>query len=565
MDISKLENIYHILPAPGMQALDAYDADHLRVLDSQVDEGVKAVFDDDSMTIVAFLFARGAFTEEQARQWLDQAEENGVNLTALAGDAPVPFDLSTAQPIAAEIEELSFADIYRLLGEALDTGEIAMPDGSYRYAWLLDVYPEYCIVEVGARYYQLPYWMDDDGKIAFGEPSEVRKQYVPVSTDLAAGIQGGQGHVFTLHLRAVPDAVRAELDADDDGLIWKEIFRVSTTFRGDGEPLIVTQDMVDAIASSFGMGVVDNVAVTARDHFIEEDGIVPAEATDGFVRKLVQEGESLYAGMEIIKADVREGIEDGTIVDCSVYVWGGMVDRKSGQTWPWVLIHLLLTNYPQLPDLGPFGAKPASIAASNIGATYYASYREVTTMAEQTQPNAAPAAQVAISPADQALLAELKALQQEGFSLDQIKKQQKALKTQARDLEVGYIVAALEGHAKRNDVVNVEGCRHYPAVIVAAEKLLRSEPAIAASVTQQGTSPVDRIVLAILNALPQEARLRTDDAPDRPSRESVAAQAAPQVPAHRTTPLTPEQAKAAAENLDAVDQFLGELGRKPAK
>jgi hypothetical protein len=674
MDLTKLSDTYHVLKAKGAKALESYDLDDLRVMDDELEPGVQAVISGESESIVAFLFSKGTFTEEKAQEWIEAAEKDGVNLSL-----GFVLKVAPAHALAAELGDISFEEIYRLLAEALDSEGLTMPDGSYRWPWLVATYPEYCVIEVGARNYRLEYQIDDMGEVTFGTLQEVRMNWVPVevaaargtafgalkshttaTTDVAwdgagnkkrarsgedeayyrkifawrdpdgepdvkasyklphhevdadgepgaantngcsaaiAVLNGGRGgssipdadrqsvwnhlskhikdagleapelkvstsatvpasqrpHRFILELHSPPAGFQV---AGGEDLIWKEIFRVSSTFRADGSILKVEQPMVDALSSAFEAKVVDKVPITANTHYEGENGIVPAKDTNGEVAMLVQEDGSLFGGLRIVDEDIRAKIDQNLIASCSIYAWPNYVDRRDGKVWPWVLAHLLLTNYPQLPDMKPFGEKPASLAASAWAGAMPLTYVEENRIMPENASTTQPAGAATLSAEDAALLEQAKKLKAEGLSFDTLKTQRDALKAQARELEVKSIVAALEGKQARDGVTAIEGFRHYPAVIAAAERVLRGQGiGFSVDVSQEGKAAVDEVVISILNAIPQEGRiaLTVQTRPDR----SDAGMQAPPAHQHRTTPLTPEQAEQVSD--EAIEQFVAQI------
>jgi hypothetical protein len=313
----------------------------------------------------------------------------------------------------------------------------------------------------------------------------------------------------------------AEVVAGEDGLIWKEIAAVGTTYRpADGEPVEIEQDFVDALHASFGAGVLDNVAITAEDHFYETDGIVPADATVGFVRKLKKLGGRLWAGLEVIKDEIREALGK-TIKDVSIFAWPDFHDRRDGKEWPWVLVHLLFTNYPQLVGLAPFGAEPVGASAGGMaGARDYFFLQEVN-MGDRnkTQPNAPATTEVAMTPADAQALADFRALNLSVGEIQAMQAEREATRTKARDLEISAVIAALEGRGTHEGVTALDGKRHYPVVVEAVESALRANgnEALALDVNTEGQSPLDAVVLAVVNAIPAEGRMVESQPPVTPA------------------------------------------------
>jgi hypothetical protein len=559
MNIGRLQEQYIVIEAEGVSDLEACGGE-LRLLDNELETGVQALYDNENETIVAFVFSRSSFDEQSARQWVKEAEKTGVNLSVDTGlpdrKGRPTFSLASARPISTAIEDMTFDDVRMILQDALEGGEVTTPDGEYRWPWLVDVFVDHCVVGLGPRYYKVPYTLDDTNRVTFGGLQEVKKAYLPVGSEaaVAAGVEQGTARVFSFHLR---DPLSLPAGVGDDGLIWKEIFHVSTTFRPvSGDPLVIEQGMIDGLYESFGSRVLNQVPITASTHHEERDGIVPANDTIGFVEKLVKVGKSLFAGLDIRDEDTRDKLDKALIKDCSVYVWADFHDRKrKGKVWDWVLVHLLLTNYPQLPDLQGFGVAPEAIAASYSGVEFTHYMEESMSEPKETNTDQTPP----LSEEDAALLAKAKELQAAGFALDSALERQAKLRRKARGLEVDSIIAALEGRTKREDVITVSGHRHYPAVVAAVEKALRHAPAsIAADINDEGTSPLDAIVLAIANALPAEARIQPDSAPARPSRAVDAVPEPGEEKRHRTEQLPSDEVSRLSDtSIEEFDRRIG--------
>jgi len=341
-----------------------------------------------------------------------------------------------------------------------------------------------------------------------------------------------QMFVFSLALGS--ERVPNGLDAGE-GLVWKEVLRVGTTFRPvDGDPVTVDQAMIDALVASFEAGALDNVAVTAEDHFYESGGIVPADKTVGFVRRLKKVGDRLWAGLEVAVDEIRERL-GSLIKDVSIFAWPDFHDRRDGKSWSWVLVHLLLTNYPQLVGLAPFGEEPVAASLDwPMGAVRH--YREVNTMPDGNQ------VQVVMTQRDAEVLQAWQGL---GLTVEQVQQMQKAHQVtlqKARALEIASIVAALEGRSAHEAVVALDGARHYPVVIKAVEAALKNGgEGLALDVSAEGRSPLDAVVLSIVNALPLEARMTVQSPPVAPA----------------TPPPAAEDGPPSSEAIDALDARIG--------
>ena len=74
MDFESLNNLYIIIAAKGASNVERYDGD-LCVLDNDLDRGVKALYDNEQETIVAFLFPRGSYTQEKIQELTAAVED----------------------------------------------------------------------------------------------------------------------------------------------------------------------------------------------------------------------------------------------------------------------------------------------------------------------------------------------------------------------------------------------------------------------------------------------------------------------------------------------------------
>lgn len=113
---------------------------------------------------------------------------------------------------------------------------------------------------------------------------------------------------------------------------------------------------------------------------------------------------------------------------------------------------------------------------------------------------------------------ELSALGLSAADIKSLAAQKEAIETQtatlrdkAREMEVIHIVRALEGKDEHDGVTQIEGFRHYPVVITAVEKALREVPqAMALDADENGITPIDAAILDVVNAIPEEARIKLD-------------------------------------------------------
>jgi len=211
IDLDRLAELYHVRLAKGVSSLEGYETEDLRVLDDELEAGIQGLFSDENDGIVAFLFSKGTFTEDKADEWMQAVEDKAINLSI--------------KPVAAAMDpEPSFDEIENFIARALDEDGLTMDDGSPRWPWLIEVFAEYCIVLMGGRYFKLEYTLNDDGTVTFGGIQEVRHTWIPVPS--VASVDGVDPIRFAMRLGDVPAGF--ESGVDDDGLIWKEMFHVST-------------------------------------------------------------------------------------------------------------------------------------------------------------------------------------------------------------------------------------------------------------------------------------------------------------------------------------------------
>ena len=131
----------------------------------------------------------------------------------------------------------------------------------------------------------------------------------------------------------------------------------------------------------------------------------------------------------------------------------------------------------------------------------------------QAPDNAQPAPPVVtLTAADVAELEQYRSLGAVG-EVEAIAAQAEDLAQRERGLRIAEIVAALESTAEHDGIVQVEGRRHYPAIVSAAEGVLRAVPI--ADVMAAGGEPiqVDQVVVELLNAIPADARLEIPPVP----------------------------------------------------
>lgn len=317
----------------------------------------------------------------------------------------------------------SFSDTANRVGDALKKLYEYKDEDESHLLFLVDIGPETAIFELDGFYWSIPYTVNDNGEVLFGEP---------VATERA----------------------------------WKG------------------------------------------------GGLVPAESNTGFVEKLKLVGQSLWAGFRFTDDETRERVEQGTVKDVSIYAAPDVHDPRTGQKWPWVLMHVLLTNYPQVQGLALFGSEEP-VAADAFAGAKIIHLEEVKDMGDDKQDAVTLTAEEAQQfealralrlSADQ--VAEWQAM---GLSFERVKAlvvDEEATRTKARGLEVQAILLALEGQGEHDGVTQVEGTRHWPVVCTEVEKALKEQVApLALDVGSDGKTGLDEVVLSIVNAIPAEGRM----------------------------------------------------------
>jgi len=346
-------------------------------------------------------------------------------------------------------------------------------------------------------------------------------------------------HRFAVRLG---DGDEAE-DDKDDGLIWKELIHPGEWFKSDtGRKVQVTAEIIKGVFAAWKAGLPKLISVPSDSHHNQSDGIVPVESNRGFVEKLKLIGDKLFGGFKLTDPEVSYGVQVGNIADCSVYLQPEIIHYETGEKFPWSLRHVLLTNDPLAQGLGPFGAIPANRDDRGV---IVQSYRQVSEeVNEMSKQDTEQPQGLTLSAEDAATFEELKGL---GLSATEIKAlvaERDAVRQKARGLEITQIVRALEGSEQHDDVTQVDDTRHWPVVCAAVEKALSEQPqALAMSADDDGKTGLDAVVLAVVNALPAEARMALqaqpigDKKPDDPS-------------------LAPEDGEPTDDQIDELDSRL---------
>lgn len=618
MNLKELDP-YIVIPVTDAKVQD--HADHaLRIMEGEIEPGVRALWCDDEASVLAFLFD-GRFTEEKARAWVEEAEENGVNLELAALESPgfseddappdrldglmvllkpflPPAIFDTAlgllgkEPIALIWEETenqiryrvrdpddfrpgtwktrklkgiegvsqvlaklkankvpkghnpdsmvvqayrfdkkywtmakakkwiakqrekgnlsleSFGDIIQRVRVALEKlYEYEDEDGRRHFIYLIDIGPETAVFELDGFCWAIPYSINDEGEVLFGEPVATERAWKERESDRIIELT-----LYAFPIRgALATEASEEVVGDDEGLIWKEICKVSQWFKlATGRKIEITRQFLQDLVSAFESRVVPYVSVPADDHHHETGGVVPAESNTGFVEKLKLVGQSLWAGLRFTDDETREKVEQGTVKDVSIYAAPDVHDPRTGQKWPWVLMHVLLTNYPQVQGLAPFGNEEP-VAADAFAGVKIIHLEEVNDMPDEITLTAEEARQFEALRALDLSPGQIAEWQAMGLSFERVKAmvaEEEATRSKARGLEVQAILLALQGQGEHDSVIQIPDTRHYPVVCEAVEKALKEqvEP-LALDVGDNGTTGLDEVVLSIVNAIPAEGRM----------------------------------------------------------
>lgn len=402
------------------------------------------------------------------------------------------------------------------------------------WPWISDIGSTTAIVEFGEKTFAFPYTIDESN-VLLGEMTEVTQ-------DEPRWVRP-DGTPILLHAidARLGDGDEAE---EDDGLIYKELIHPGSWFKMDsGKRIEVTAEIIAEVFRAFDAGLPKYVSVPTDDHHFETSGDVPVEANRGFVRKLKLIDDRLFGGFDLLNEDVRAGVADGSIADCSVYLQPNVKHPATGEQFGWVLRHVLLTNNPLVQDLeGWNNALPAS-GQDTTGAVIV-HYRRAQVKREVIMPQEHTGQEVQ-DKADTIMLTgdakeeytRLTALGMTAEELAALVEQRDAiaaraqdLRTKARDMETMRIVKALEGADEHAGVVQIAGTRHYPVVIEAVKKVLDEAPtALAMAADDNGVSGVDAVVLSIVNAIPADGRVSVEQPAGRKDAPAVAAGAADEV------------------------------------
>lgn len=404
------------------------------------------------------------------------------------------FDKDSDNVNAVAVGTESFDEVRRKVESALEEAYAgSVPSSMEAMPWILDIGPERAIVEVGGDQFAVSYAISDDGEVELGEPEKVDQAWVD---------GGGSPVTLMAFTTKLQDGSEAEPD-EDDGLVWKELIHPGQWHKMDSGRIVeVTGDIIRAAYEAFKAGLPKYVSVPAGAYHPDQ---VAVEENRGFVAKLKLIGDKLFGGFKFTNPDTKKAVEDGSIADCSVYLEPGVVHPETGEKFGWALTHVLLTNSPLVQDLEPFGAPVPANASGKVKVDLYVQRDKEVNMPEH--------AEITLSAEDQALLDNAKEM---GLTVEDIKAmvEERASVTQKRrDLEVTAVVRALEGNDEHELVTQVEGTRHWPAVIAAVEKALREQPQALAMGVEDGRTDLDEVILSVVNAIPADARMQLETQP----------------------------------------------------
>ena len=493
-DVTVYDSWIH-LPSPNVP--DA-PQENLRPLDLDFGAGIKALWSDEAGTITAFVFSPGMFNEESAQEWLNDAK----NLTACEFEAA---DAALALTSFGEIQDIVNKELTRMY-----TGETPGDMEPVR-CWIFSIGPERVVFNRQNGPLMVADYIIVDGEALIDNVREVtsRQVFTIKGTGEEIALSGEQNviYAFTSTLRD-----GAEAEEADDGLVWKEIIHPGQWFKtGSGKEIEVTNDIINEAVRAFNAGMPRYVSIPSNHHHLRTGGIVPVEENRGFVRKIKKIGARVFGGMDIKNADTLRGINDGSIADCSVYIQPGAFHNSTGEKFNWIFRHVLLTNDPLVNDLSGFGA---AIPASGSDAEVYHFHQMEVTMPDE----------ITMSSEQAAILEKLEALDLSAEDVVALAGQREAIAAQAaelraqkRDLEIACIVNAMQGKGAHPLVTPVEGVAHYPVVASAVEAALKGLPeALALDADSDGATPVDAVVMGIVNAIPVEGRIALNAQPNAP-------------------------------------------------
>jgi hypothetical protein len=501
IDIDNLDK-YIVIQTGGVSVDDVED---LREFDHDFGHGIYALFSDEQESIIAFAFEPTVWDEQTAGAWVKEAKKKNFSATQFLATV-WKFAMSLVGA-STDQSKPKFARGYQETREILEKAleeRYATRDPKtdvVHYPWVIDFGPTTVIFEMDGEELVGTYTIGEDDEVIISDVEKAEK-----------GWKREDGSPIVLHSFDVHLGSGEEAEPDeDDGLIWKEIIHPGKWFKVDtGRIIEITKEIIEAAYEAWEAGFPKYISVPTDSHHEDAGGDVPPESNRGFVRKLKMIGDRLFGGFQFTDPEVAYDVQVGNIADCSVSLIPNLIHPETGDKLPWVLQHVLLTNDPLVQDLAPFGVA-ASSAEGQAVVVSYQTYEEASDMAkkdEHTQDTPAPDA-VQLSAEDKATLEALRGLNLTADEIRTMADERQAVRKKARDLEITRIIRAMEGKEAHEGVTQVEGYRHAPAICAAVEKVLKEQPeALSLSANDEGGTGLDAVVLEIVNAIPEEGRVK---------------------------------------------------------
>lgn len=372
--------------------------------------------------------------------------------------------------------------------------------------------------------------------------AEVKVDEEP-SLELELGVIGGRPTVWALEQAPSPDDAPAMI-VNERGWVRKVILRTGEWVvppPGGAEPLQLTLGHLQMIKDAFDQGAFERVSVPVGHGNAIDDTAWVTEHNTGYVRALEIEPHTTIPGewqlaswIQFTDKAIEAKIKEGSIWNVSVLVLPGVERPRDGKLFPLALKHLALTNYPWMDGLGGFSLDGrasglASIPPEALVLTYRHNNHkpqnggdpmttELTNHNHATEPTNSNPALVLSQERLDALLA-LEAKQAEIQAREQaIAAREAELAAERKRARVQSVIMALEGKGQAEGVTLIAGYRHCPAVVREVETILGALPAQPATLrlSLDGGEKdlcVEDVVLRLVNALPEAARIKEESAP----------------------------------------------------
>jgi hypothetical protein len=258
---------------------------------------------------------------------------------------------------------------------------------------------------------------------------------------------------------------------------------------------------------------------------------------------------SLDAWIKFTDPEIEEKVRLGSIWNCSVLLVPDVVRPSDSRRFPLAIKHVALTNYPWIESL------PGFVEASRDLRQHRQQAAETTEKVGDTDMDEKLKAQLARLVEAGLTVEEIEAMRQERaqvLSLQQdLQVQQAQLAREKRAAEIKTLVLAMEGKHQMEGVTQLEGRRHYPAVVKAVGAALSQlpvEPTVSIQLSRDGQQVEEKVnlqalVLDIVNAIPAEGRVQLEQ---------------PSVPQPNNDPHTEETPDQASD--EDVEALAGEIG-----